>query len=153
MAVTPLVVDVDMNSLLATPKRDGKSHFTEAWQLPPPRVQQGRAGGDTTGEGMGGSDNSSVGRGGAYVGLFRPPGGKKSEMGFHMCVAVIPLGAGEGEGTGAVSEGFLDQPSQRHHPEGPHGHEVWKMSAFMTPIASPPTPTTRLSVSISVGPL
>lgn len=36
--------------------------------------------------------------GGAYLGLFRPSGGDpetpEAEMGFHMCVAVIPSGSG-----------------------------------------------------------
>lgn len=116
-----------MNSLLATPKREESSYFTEAWQLPPPRARQEHATGGTAGDGMGGSDHSTRGSGGAYVGLFRPPGGKKSNMGFHVCVAVIPLNAGEG--AGAVSEEFSEQRSQlhRHHPGGFRVQEVWNI--------------------------
>lgn len=130
------ITNSQTNSFLATPKREETSHFTEAWQLPPPRARQESAtGGGTAGDGMGGADHSLRGGGGAYVGLFRPPGGKKSDMGFHMCVAVIPLRAGEG--AGAVSEEFLEQQSQlhRHHPEGPRGHEVWRIPAcFCCPL-------------------
>eukprot|EP00903_Cladosiphon_okamuranus_P014186 g13181.t3 len=111
-------------SFLAMPKREGNSHFTEAWQIPAPRAWQEHAGSDTSAEGMDGSEDHTRGREGAYVGLFRPPGGEKSEMGFHMCVAVIPLRGGEGaEGAGAVPEEYLDQQSQRRQPEGHRGPE------------------------------
>ncbi|CAM9849542.1 unnamed protein product [Pylaiella littoralis] len=101
-------------SFAATPKRGGKPLFTEAWELPPPRGRQLDNTAAGTGEGEAGQG------GGAYVGLFRPPGGsgEKSELGFHLCAAVIPMGGG---GAGAVAEEFLDQGSQRHHPEGPRG--------------------------------
>lgn len=78
---------------------------------------------------MGGSDLSTTGKEGAYVGLFRPPGGEKSGLGFHMCVAIIPLRARR---EGAISaEEYLDQQPQRYHPEGPRGQEVWNMSPFL----------------------
>lgn len=125
-----------MNSFLAMPKREGESHFTEAWQLPPPQARQEHAGGDTSAEGVGGSEHSTRGGEGAYVGLFRPSGGKKSEMGFHVCVAVIPLRAGDG--AGAIPEEYLDQRSrQRHYPEGPLGQEVWNMSVFYPALCFP----------------
>lgn len=61
-------------------KRGGKSHATEAWELPSPATQrlEGRA-------------ESGPG---AYLGLFRSPRDPKAEMGFHMCVAVLPSGNG-----------------------------------------------------------
>lgn len=150
------ITNSQTNSFLATPKREETSHFTEAWQLPPPRARQESAtGGGTAGDGMGGADHSLRGGGGAYVGLFRPPGGKKSDMGFHMCVAIIPLRAGEG--AGAVSEEFLEHQSQlhRHHPEGPRGHEVWRIPAcFCCPLLprDPWSPSFLFSVALVFPP-
>lgn len=106
------------NSLLATTDRQGRSHSTEAWQLPPPAFrQQGDAAGGESGY------NRNAG-GGAYLGLFRPPGGAKNAMGFHMCVAVIP-GSEEG-GAGAVAETFagVKPPSPDPDPEPRHGNKV-----------------------------
>lgn len=110
-----------VDRIVATPKREGKSWFTEAWELPPPRDRQL----DDTPAGAG--DGEDGRGGGAYVGLFRPPdaNGRKSELGFHMCAAVIPIGGGDG--AGAVAEEVLDQPRQRHHPERPRGTEVWNI--------------------------
>ncbi|CAM9596851.1 unnamed protein product, partial [Hapterophycus canaliculatus] len=105
-----------------------QSHVTEAWQLPPPRSRQrddaaadSPDGGNDTGD-----YPASGGRvGGAYVGLFRPPegSGKTSEMGFHMCVAVIPLD--EAEGPGAVAEEYIDphSPSQGRRHGRTHAQE------------------------------
>lgn len=83
------------DSLQLTPNRQGSSHYTEAWQLPPPAALQ-------TGQE---SQERTHLAAGAYVGVFRPPGGPEAEMGFHMCVAVFPSGNGEGSrraGTGSV---------------------------------------------------
>ena len=106
------------NSPLATTNRQGRSHSTEAWQLPPPAF---RREGDVTG-GEGGSDRNPGG--GAYLGLFRPPGGAKDAMGFHMCVAVIPSGD-EGR-AGAVAETFsgVRPPPLDQDPETRLGNKV-----------------------------
>lgn len=121
------VIPFRAGSLSVTPKREGDalSHVTEAWQLPLPQARQrdnaAAAAADHPGEGKDSWDHlaSGGGAGGAYVGLFRPPGGggKVSEMGFHMCVAVVPLG--EGEWSGAVAEEYSEQlsPSQGRRSE------------------------------------
>lgn len=138
--VTPFLA----TSLSVTPKREGDSwsHATEAWKLPPPRArQQDDADADRPEEGSHSRDHpASGGRGGgAYVGLFRPPGrsGKTSEMGFHVCVAIIPLD--EGEGSGAVAEEFMDtkSPSQERRSGGAQAQEVRVL--FSSPSPAPPS--------------
>ncbi|CAN0310625.1 unnamed protein product, partial [Ectocarpus fasciculatus] len=121
-------------SLVATPKRQGKSHFTEAGRLPPPpplrarRHENGGAGGDTAGWG-----------GGAYVSLYRPSGGsgEKVEMGFHVCVAVFPS---VGEGSGVVTEKYVgpSSPRQRHRPEGPDHKKTPEEDLMMARLADAP---------------
>lgn len=68
-------------SLGAMLNRGGESHVTEAWELPSPATQllEGRAGSGP----------------GAYLGLFRSQSDPKAEMGFHMCVAILPSGNGK----------------------------------------------------------
>lgn len=104
------------NSLQATTERQGRSHSTEAWQLPPPANR--RDGGVTGGEG-----GSYQNAGGAYLGLFRPPGDAKAAMGFHMCVAVIP--SSEEGGAGAVAETFFD--AKRPPDQEPGNHHANKV--------------------------
>lgn len=110
----PFFSDLE-SSLRVAPKREGDSHFSEAWRLPSldARKTDTVDGGDWNG-----------GNGG-YVGLFRPPGGAKDEMGFHMCVAVIPSGAAGG-GTGVVVEEMVERPSllDRGHPNPIHDKKV-----------------------------
>ncbi|CAM9315795.1 unnamed protein product [Scytosiphon promiscuus] len=117
-------------SVSITPNREGdsRSHLTEAWQLPPPRARRrDDAAADGPDEGKVGEGHLAPGgsAGGAYVGLFRPPGGsgKTPEMGFHMCVAVIPMD--EGGGAGAVAEEYMDErsPSQGRRPGGARAQE------------------------------
>lgn len=106
------------NSLLATTERQGRSHSTEAWQLPSPTLGRNE---DATG-GDGGSYQNAGG--GAYLGLFRPPGDAKAAMGFHMCVAVIP--SSDGGGAGAVAEMFHDEklPPDQEPPGARHANKV-----------------------------
>lgn len=81
------------------------SHSSEAWELPPPAFG---------GEGS----NNKNGAAGAYLGLFRPPGNAGAEMGFHMCVAVIPSGE-EARLGDIVTEEVLDAPASLR-PAGVH---------------------------------
>ena len=105
------------NSLQAKAERQGRSHSTEAWQLPPPANR--RDGGVTGGEG----ESYQNAGGGAYLGLFRPPGDVKAAMGFHMCVAVIP--SSEEGGAGVVAETlFGAKPPPDQEPGNRHANKV-----------------------------
>ncbi|CAN0554072.1 unnamed protein product, partial [Ectocarpus sp. 12 AP-2014] len=140
-------------SLVVTPKRQGKSHFTEGGRLPPPPPQRDQrnenrgAGGDTAGWGAG-----------AYVGLYRPSGrnGEKAEMGFHVCVAVFPS---VGEGSGVVAEEYVDpsSPRQRHRPEGPAGdkettEEELTMARLADAPGGPPARNAGMMARLAEGP-
>ncbi|CAN0237434.1 unnamed protein product, partial [Ascophyllum nodosum] len=83
-------------SLDARLQRAGKSYATEAWELPPLASTRSQ-------------DRAPSGRG-AYLGLFRPTSESGAEMGFHVCVAILPRGAGE---TPAIKvEEFVQEPVQ-----------------------------------------
>lgn len=84
------------------PRREGLSHATEAWRLP--SLLRDPASPE---EELAGSDKHSEGQeveGAAYVGLYRAPqSDPEADMGFHVCVAIIP-GWDEGKSApGAVS--------------------------------------------------
>lgn len=110
----PIPYPLARNSLRVTPERKGSSHRTEAWQLPAP-ARPPEADGDES------HQSDQAGGGGGYVGIFRPPGGADADMGFHMCVAVLPSG-GSG-GSGVVAE-KLDAPSTNRNRGPPHDVEV-----------------------------
>lgn len=97
-------------SLRAMSNRKKNSHSSEAWELPPPAVG---------GEGS----NDKNGAAGAYLGLFRPPGNADAEMGFHMCVAVIPSGE-EARSGDMVTEEVLGVPGSPRLTRAHPGKEV-----------------------------